>query len=111
MTTSNISFESIKEAVCKWVNELEKRYPAGLSIEHIKNEPDVYMAFIYLKNCGAQVIVNEPLWAPYRYVCFEVVSILGETVHPVFTWHDCGEDDMTDIIEALDCGISFAINY
>lgn len=111
MTTSDVSFEAIKEVVCKWVNGLEKRYSTGLSVERIKNEPDMYMAFIYLKNCGAQVIVNKPLWAPYRYVCFEVVSILDQIALPVFTWYDCDEDDVDSVIQQLQRGIEYAMNY
>lgn len=111
MTNSNISFETVKRAVCELVDEIEKLYAKELTVERVKDLPEIYMAFIYLENCGAQVVVSKPEWAPYRYVYFEVISILDKTTQIVYTWCDCDKDDIDSIVKNLQKGVKYAINY
>lgn len=111
MTNSSISFETVKKTVCELVDEIEKQYAKELTVERVKDLPEIYIAFIYLENCGAQVVVSEPEWAPYRYVYFEVISILDSMTQTVYTWCDCDKDDIDSIINNLQAGVKYAINY
>lgn len=111
MTTPNTLFDSIRKAVCTWVNDVEKKYSTKLSIDRIKNKPDIFLVYIFLKECAAQVIVNDPEWAPYRYVGFEVFSILDKKAELVFTWYDSDKDDVDSVIQQLQSGIEYAMNY
>lgn len=112
MAIPNPLFDSIRKAVCAWVNDIEKKYSAELNIERIKDKPDIYLAYIFLKNCAAQVIVTDPEWAPYRYVGFEAYSGLGEEeAQLVFSWYDSDEDDVESIIQQLQAGIEYVISY
>lgn len=111
MTTPDPLFESIREAVCAWVEDVEKKYAGEFRVERIQNKSDLFLAYFFLKECAAQVIVNDPEWAPYRYVGFEVFSIPEEKAQLVFSWYDSDEDDVDRIIQQLQAGMEYAVSY
>lgn len=111
MTTPDPLFEPIREAVCAWVEDVEKKYAGEFRVERIQNKTDIFLVYFFLKECAAQVIVNDPEWAPYRYVGFEVFSIPGEKAKLVFSWYDSDEDDVDRIIQQLRAGMEYAVSY
>ncbi len=60
--------------------------------------------------CMAEIVVEEATFAPYRYVSFEVVSIVESKVKIIYSWYDDETSMLIDIENELDKGIQFLTN-
>lgn len=70
-----------------------------------------YRAIIDFGNCLGEVIVNQPDFAPYRYVKIEILSSIEEISMHVFFWGDSESDDVNSVRENIVAGFRTALNY
>lgn len=107
----NLSVEKIINYVKKWIEEIEKEYFNVIKVEIINKEYNYFRAIFTLENCMAQIIINEPDFAPYENIMFEAATIENNNYNNIYTWHNCNDENMADIINKLNDGIKFIVNY
>ena len=62
------------------------------------------------KYCIGEIIVsNAEIFAPYRYVSFEVVKDVNGVAKYVYAWYDKDPDNLVDILKHLNDGIEFIL--
>lgn len=65
----------ILEVMHKWLNNVNKRYDAWLNTEILEDTEIMFRVILESKNQLAELIVNEPEFAPYQFVSFQVLGI------------------------------------
>ena len=99
------------ETIHKWFEEKQKEeYISKIKIEVVKDEADCFHVFFETLNCISELVVNESNFAPYRWVCFQVMSVKNSTnSSPVFSFYDNSLDTIEEIINQLNIGIETMI--
>ena len=59
----------------------------------------------------SEIIVNQPYFAPYRYVKMEILSSINDIFEYVFVWYDCNEDSVEEILFHIRDGLEIASKY
>ncbi|ELU8149647.1 hypothetical protein SD224_001569 [Listeria monocytogenes] len=59
----------------------------------------------------AEIVVEEPTYAPYRYVSVEVVSLIDGTVKIIYSWYDDETSQWNDMEKELNKGIQFLNDF
>ncbi|MBK1997116.1 hypothetical protein JI640_14500 [Listeria ivanovii subsp. londoniensis] len=107
----NNIFNSIRLGVIAWLDaNKESIEENGIKVTIIKNKKDSYVVEFDNDICMAEIVVEEATYAPYRYVSFEVVSIVDSNVKIIYSWYDDETSVLTDIEKELDKGIQFLTN-
>jgi len=104
----------IKESVFEWY----KSYPNKSNcVEVTKNEEDILIIDMTFENCIAQLIVNEPGFAPYKHVYFEALALNSkkfiETGLPdlIYFFYDSIDMTVNEIIEEINFGVQYCEKY
>ena len=104
----------IKEYVFEWYRSYQNK---SNCMEVIKNEKDVLIIDMTFDNCIAQLIVNEPGFAPYRHVCFEALALNSlksiETRLPdlIYFFYDSIDLTVGEIVEEINLGVQYCEKY
>ncbi len=106
-----ISTSDIVKIVKEWVKNISDKYKHLLKIETLIDEELVYRVIFQLENCMAQVLVEEPQFAPYKNIAFEIVGMENNKVNNVYSWYNTGNESEDEIFSKLNEGIKFALNY
>lgn len=106
-----LQVEDIIKHVKEWAENIQIQYSETLKLEVLTEDNAIYRAEFTCSHCMAEVLVEKPHWAPYRDVSFLVVAIVNNTAEMVYHWYDSEENTISDILEQLDKGIRFAIDY
>ena len=104
-------FNEIMKIVHKWFEQIQKEECASkMKIEVMKDEADCFHVFFETLNCISELVVNEPDFAPYRWVSFLVMSV-KEPINslPIFCYYDNSSDAAEEIINQLNNGIKVMI--
>ncbi|HEM2224809.1 TPA: hypothetical protein U0262_003028 [Listeria monocytogenes] len=83
----------------------------NIKLTIIKNEKDGYVVELDNDKCMAEIVVEEPTYAPYRYISFEVVSLMDGKVKIIYSWYDDETSQWSDIEKELNKGIQFLNNF
>ncbi|MBC1376151.1 hypothetical protein HCB45_12390 [Listeria sp. FSL L7-0091] len=83
----------------------------NIKLTIIKNEKDGYVVELDNDKCMAEIVVEEPACAPYRYVSFEVVSVVDGKVKTIYSWYDDETSQWNDMEKELNKGIQFLNNF
>lgn len=112
MNNSDILFNKIKTEIIKWVEDnMEIFTEERIDVEEVNNNSDSYSVVFDLDNCMAEIDVNQPDFAPYRYVAFEVVAIVDDTSQLIYSWYDDDSTGIEEILFQLNKGIKYATDY
>ncbi len=105
-------FYAILEQVRSLVNEIdmEKLYP-NCNIDVLINETNFYRVIIEFSNCIGEIIVNQPDFAPYRYVKFEIISSITPEYAQVFVWYDNETNTVEEILTNIQNGLKIGYIY
>ncbi|MBC1483967.1 hypothetical protein HCJ52_13795 [Listeria sp. FSL L7-1485] len=107
----NNIFNSIRLGIIAWLDSnIESIEENDIKVTIIKNEKDGYVVEFDNDICMAEIVVEEATYAPYRYVSFEVVSVVDSKVKIIYSWYDDDTSMLTDIEKELDKGIQFLAN-
>lgn len=112
MHNNDILFDKIRTEIIKWIEDNISRFEEErINVEVVNNNRDNYSVVFDFNNCMAEININQPDFAPYRYVSFEVVAIVDNESKLIYSWYDDDNTNIEEIIFQLNKGIEYATNY
>ena len=93
--------EAVKLTVEKNTNSLEHK---GVKVEILVDTIDCYRAIVETDSYIGEIIVEQNIFSPHRFVRFEVYSIFDEDSNPRFLWYDSKENDLSDVVFNIEKG-------
>ena len=110
--SEEILFREIKQGVIAWIkNQEDVLKERGVHLEEMANQESGYRIGLDFLNCIAEITVNQPEFAPYRFSSIQILSLKEELNEPIYVWYDKEGDDLTVIYNKLNDTIDFALNY
>lgn len=113
---TNYNFKQIKNVILDWSNVLKDKYPK--IVEEIKSSSNMLLLDFGFENCVAQIVVNEPTFAPYKYVSFEALDSKRPLdskntfqLDYIYVYYDSEYSTMEETLGMLDYGVSYCLNY
>lgn len=105
------SYEKILSGVREWVFEALKTKLSTVPYEITHDRHDCFRVVLYFeKLCIGEIAVsNAEVFAPFRYVRFEVLKDVKDVIKYVYAWYDKDSDNLDDILEHLNEGIEFIV--
>ena len=100
-----MKFDEILNATREWFNNIKSNYSSKITIEIVQNNDVMLHVFFETETHISELIVNQPYFAPYRYVSFMVMDIKQKLPEPVFCCYDNDLCTASDIINKLNAGI------
>lgn len=105
-------FVEVREAVAQWLNrnqgKLEKN---NILAEILKDNKSCLRVELNFGELLAEILVEEPDFAPYRYVSFQAVDIINGVPQMVYSWYDEEGNTIEEIIKNLDKAIDVVFGY
>ena len=92
-------------------NELSKYSTILFKIDIITDDEKCYRVIIEWERCIGEMVVEEPHFAPYRFICFNILSSITEDITSIYCWYDSKGDSFDVIKEKIKEGISIAFEY
>lgn len=109
----NIEEEKIIEIKREVLNIIESKKKKIISnnieIEIVTDLELKYFTIFWKNNYLAHIIIGNPDFAPYKFICFEIIEIKSEKI--VYYWYDNEETTLQEIIENLDKALDYFIAY
>ena len=106
---NNLLFLKVKETVYNWLKSNEKLESNNVSVEMLSNNEHHLRAILTFGECLAELRVEKPDFAPFRFVCFEMLRIEHGDVSTVHTWYDNESSTLDEIIKSLDKAVDIAL--
>ena len=112
MNSDYIFFDKIRTEIIKWIEDNKSRFEKErINLEVVNNNRYSYSVIFDFNNCMVEIDINQPDFAPYRYVSFEMVAIVDETPKLVYSWYDDDNTNIDEILFQLNKGIKYATMY
>ena len=111
---NNPLFVEVREAISKWLKSNdEKLRNNNISIEILIDEKDCLRVELNFGKFLAEIFVEEPDFAPYRYVSFQCGDIVNDVPVLLHFWYDEDGMGIEEIIENLDKAVTIVLekNY
>jgi hypothetical protein len=112
------TFDQIRESVLQWSqSDIPNRIASSEYFEITKNEKEVLLIDLTFENCLAQIVVTNPIFAPYQYVSFEAMTLESkrsqETGKPemIYFFYDSADMLEKEVIEELKFGVKLCSDY
>jgi hypothetical protein len=80
--------------------ELQKCDYSSCNKEIVVDNDTCFRIVVENGDCMAEVLVEEPGFAPYRYVSINVLAYTGE-VQSIYSWYDSSADTLNDIKKGI----------
>ncbi len=97
------------------VTEKLCRYPdKSYKLEVVKDTKNCCRIIIEWKKCMGELLVDNPDFAPYRYVSFNIAAVDSTDTDAdsvVYCWLDSEGDSMEDIKQRIIMGLEAGFNY
>jgi hypothetical protein len=107
---NNLLFIEIKKGIFKWVmDSYEELGDRNISVEILMNENDCLRIELNFGEFLAEILVEKPDFAPYRYVYFQAVGIVNGVPELLYFWYDNDETTIEEIIENLENAIKVCL--
>ncbi len=87
----------------------EKLILNNIEIEIITNTELNYFTIFWKNKYVAQIIIGNPDFSPYRFICFEIIEIDSEEI--IYYWYDNEYSTIQEIIENINNSIDYFITY
>ncbi|MBR1848454.1 MAG: hypothetical protein IJ791_04370 [Lachnospiraceae bacterium] len=97
----DISFDEVKNKIKKLLYDLDAK--RGVSTEVLRDDGEVFRISIETEASMAEVLVEKPDFAPYRWVRVEVYDLNTETL--TYVWNDEEGDSLEKILEKIAEGL------
>lgn len=111
MNNNDILFNKVRTEIIKWIEDNKSRFAEEKINVEVLNNSDSYSVVFDFNNCMAEIDINQPEFAPYRYVSIEVVAIVDNTSKLIYSWYDDDSTTIKEILFQLNKGIKYASNY
>lgn len=112
---ANYDFDQIRKIILDWGKVLKTKYPNR--VEEIKNSQNVLILDFCFENCLAQIIIDEPTFAPYEYVSFEALDSKKPLDSPdtqldfIYVYYDSEHSTIKETLGMLDYGFNYCLDY
>ncbi|MGG5342852.1 hypothetical protein [Enterococcus sp. AZ192] len=104
-------YQSVKLFIAKWIDENKENIEQkNISISVIRDEETGLVVSFENDEVMAELVVEQPDFAPYRFVSFEVAAIEDGRAKIVYSWYDNDTTTKQEIDNALINGIDFISN-
>lgn len=107
-----LPFIEVREAIAQWLDSnQEKLEKNNISAEILKDNKSCLRVELNFGELLAEILVEEPDFAPYRYVSFQAGDIINGVPQMVYSWYDEEGNTIKEIIKNLDKAIDVALEY
>ncbi len=104
-------FKKIKLIVINWVEQYQDYFEKNnIKMVILRNEGDGFVVSFESDTSMAEIVVENPEFAPYRFVSFEIVTIEDSQAKIIYSWYDNEYTSENEIREELKKGIDYLIN-
>lgn len=115
---SNYSYDEIKKQIFKWSQkDILKYLKEQDKMEISKNNDNGLIIDLTFDNCLGQVIVSNPIFAPYQFVSFEAMTLDSDKSHEtgnpelIYFFYDTDKMSEKDVIKELEVAIKYCSDY
>ena len=110
--SNNIDLNIVLKSVRFTLTEELSKYPIeSYKQDIIINDNNCFRTIIEWEKCMGELLVEKAEFAPYRYVIFNIFSIITEEITPVFCWYDSENDSLETIIKKIKEGLLMGFKY
>ncbi|MBR0490521.1 MAG: hypothetical protein IJJ82_00545 [Clostridia bacterium] len=107
-----IDFLYVLKTVKEIFEEELSKYPAkSYNKDIIIDNDHCFRVVIEWKKCMGELIVEEPGFAPYRYVNFNILSWTTDEIKAIFSWSDSINDSLKIIKDKIKEGLLIGYKY
>ena len=104
---NNPLFVEVREAISKWLESSnEQLRNKNISCEILKDDESCLRVELNFGELLAEILVEEPDWAPYRYVSFQAVGTVNGVPDLLHFWYDKEDTSIEEVIENLDKAVT-----
>ena len=108
---NNPLFPEVREAISKWVKSNDETLKSNnISLEILRDNDTCFRVELNFGKFLAEILVEEPWFAPYRYMSFQAVGIINGVPDLLYFWYDEKNMNIDKITENLDKTITVCIN-
>ena len=107
-----MTFDNVMTTAFDWVKSIENKYKAQIKTEILEHTDILYRVVFEGEHSLAELIVDNPCFAPYRYVSFLIYSANHSSEsEPIFSYYDNETSTIEEIIAQLNNGINVLISH
>jgi len=111
MNNNQILFQNIKSSIINWVEENETYFNNNsIQMNILRNEKDGFVVNFENDIAMAEIVVEFPTYAPYRFVSFQIAAVEENKANIIYTFYDNEKNSINEIIKELNKGITYFIN-
>lgn len=108
----NPLFVEVRGAISKWLKDNNEKFKnKNILLEVLKDDENCLRVELNFGELLAEILVEEPDFAPYRYVSFQAVGIVNGVPDLMYFWYDEEKTSVEDIIENLTKAIDVVFEY
>ena len=102
--------KQIKRNILEWLTQSEGSvYTTSFEFEIVENKEDRLFVNLTFEHCLAMIAVGKPEGAPFKFVEFDVLSIIDGS--RVFNFYDTDDTTQAEVIEQLNKGVGICSRY
>lgn len=110
--SNKIEFFNVLKMVKETFTEELAKYPAKSYKKDIIIDTDhCFRVIIEWEKCIGELVVEEPEFAPYRYVNFNILSSTTDEITAIFSWSDSRNDSLKIIKDKIKEGLLIGYKY
>lgn len=103
-------FQEIRLSIVSWVEENKDYFKENkLNTIFLRNENEGFVVSFENDIAMAELVVERPSYAPYRFVSFEIVALEEDEAKIVYRWYDKENTSINEIKHELKNGIDYFI--
>lgn len=103
-------FQEIRLSIISWVEENKDYFKENkLNTIILRNENDGFVVSFENDVAMAELVVERPSYAPYRFVSFEIAALEEDEAKIVYSWYDKENTSINEIKHELKNGIDYFI--
>lgn len=107
----NIFFQEVIKIVKETLSKELAFHSEYYNKDVILDTDKCYRVIIEWKKCMGEIVIEQPEFAPYRYVSFKIVSCIDTDSLSLFCWYDSSDDSLDSIRAKIDEGLKIGFNY
>lgn len=104
-------FQEVINIVKETLSKELALYSDCYSKDVIVDTDKCYRAIIEWSRCMGEIVIEQPDFAPYRYVSFKIQSCIDNDNLSLFCWYDSSDDSLDTIRSKIIEGINIGFNY
>lgn len=81
----------------------------NIIIDILGNDTFNFFAIFEKNNALAQIIIGEPDFSPYEFICFEILEMKRGEI--IYYWYDDEKTTIQEIVENIEKSIDYFISY